>query len=472
MNSSNSAYEKYKMIAQSVTSPCAILSVEKNEDGTAGDIRLFATNDKFSMTGEMVEGELYTKFLPREPKFDDMCLRAAFGGEKIHTYVDSTKTLGAWSDNILLPLQPDEDGKTGYCQFIYDLTKEMDAGKFSTISPTVAGFVIKSCLELRSDNDFKVNINQVIEDIRIFTDATFACVISMNREKQKSELICQSIEETAMAAGQSFSGVSFDTIDKWDDLIGESDCFIMRDKADIENVVEKVTPKWAQLLRMKGIENLCLVPLQQRKVTVGYILVTNFNLDNLVTIKETLEILSLFVSSEMANNQFLARLEWLTSVDMRTGVRNRAAMNRVVDEYAEQLKWQKYPIGVDDLASRVVTALSEKRMAGKKMVVGQDADLEACQRIVEGTQLMTVYKPIEKLAQRAAECAVKMAKGEEITQTISGITTKNDGAYDVPYLKIDPVSVNADNMDEVIINSGFHLKEDVYLNVPSKLKEN
>ena len=124
--------------------------------------------------------------------------------------------------------------------------------------------------------------------------------------------------------------------------------------------------------------------------------------------------------------------------------------------------------GNDDLASRVVTALSEKRLAGKKMVVGQDADLEACQRIVEGTQLMTVYKPIEKLAQAAAEIAVKMAKGEEISAAGGKVSTISDGTYDIPCLKIEPVSVTAENMDEVIIKSGFHLKEDVYLNVHEK----
>ena len=68
--------------------------------------------------------------------------------------------------------------------------------------------------------------------------------------------------------------------------------------------------------------------------------------------------------------------------------------------------------GNDNIASRVVPALAEKRLAGKVLVVGQDADLEACQRIVEGTQVMTVYKPVEKLAQRAAECAVALAKDE------------------------------------------------------------
>ncbi len=119
--------------------------------------------------------------------------------------------------------------------------------------------------------------------------------------------------------------------------------------------------------------------------------------------------------------------------------------------------------GNDDLASRVVHALAEKRLAGKKLVSGQDADLEACQRIVEGTQLMTVYKPIEKRAQKAAEAAVSLAKGEELKG--DEMSVYFDGAKTIPYLKIEPIAVTKDNIDEVIINSGFHLREDVYLNV-------
>lgn len=123
--------------------------------------------------------------------------------------------------------------------------------------------------------------------------------------------------------------------------------------------------------------------------------------------------------------------------------------------------------GNDDLASKVVHALSEKRLAGKKLVVGQDADLEACQRIVEGTQLSTIYKPIEKLAQQAAVCAVKMARGKELDE--KDLSSINDGTYDVPYFRIEPIVVNEKNMNDVIIGSGFHLKEDVYLNVPGKM---
>lgn len=125
--------------------------------------------------------------------------------------------------------------------------------------------------------------------------------------------------------------------------------------------------------------------------------------------------------------------------------------------------------GNDNLASQVVHALSESRMAGDILVVGQDAELEACQRIVEGTQVMTVYKPVEKLATRAAECTIALIKGEALEG--DDISTASDGKNTVPYVKLEPIAVNKDNIDEVIIGSGFHLKEDVYLNVPEKMPQ-
>lgn len=118
--------------------------------------------------------------------------------------------------------------------------------------------------------------------------------------------------------------------------------------------------------------------------------------------------------------------------------------------------------GNDNMATTALRALSEKRLAGKINIVGQDADLEACQRIVEGTQKMTVFKPVEKLAQTAAEYAVKLAQGDEMGE----LQTVKNGDYDVPYLLLEPIAVTKNNMDDVIISSGFHLKEDVYLNIP------
>lgn len=117
--------------------------------------------------------------------------------------------------------------------------------------------------------------------------------------------------------------------------------------------------------------------------------------------------------------------------------------------------------GNDDLANQAFRALAENRMAGKVVLVGQDGDLSACQRIVEGTQAATVYKYVDILAKTASEYAVKMGKGEEIETD----ETIYDGSYNVPYKKLMPVAVNKDNIKQEIIDRDFHTAEDVYLNV-------
>jgi len=72
-----------------------------------------------------------------------------------------------------------------------------------------------------------------------------------------------------------------------------------------------------------------------------------------------------------------------------------------------------------------------------------------------------VFKPVDKLAKEAAEYAIKLASGEALENT----STINDGTYNVPYIALEPIAVKKDNIGAVIIDSGFHLKEDVYLNV-------
>lgn len=146
------------------------------------------------------------------------------------------------------------------------------------------------------------------------------------------------------------------------------------------------------------------------------------------------------------------------------GWKAELAYSYLSENYQIAIKIGGIMCGNDSLAGQAVRYLSERRLAGTVPVVGQDADLDACQRIVEGVQLMTVYKPVENLAKAAAEYAVKLAKGEEINAT----DTINDNKYDVSYIKLAPIAVTDKNMDEVIIDSGFHLREDVYLNVPEE----
>jgi D-xylose transport system substrate-binding protein len=116
----------------------------------------------------------------------------------------------------------------------------------------------------------------------------------------------------------------------------------------------------------------------------------------------------------------------------------------------------------DGTAGGAIAALEEQKLTDKVLVSGQDADLPAVRRIVEGTQAMTVYKPIAPLATKAAEVAVALAKGEKPQTT----ETVNNGKKDVPSILLEPVVVDKSNVVDTVIKDGYHKMEDVYANVP------
>jgi D-xylose transport system substrate-binding protein len=83
---------------------------------------------------------------------------------------------------------------------------------------------------------------------------------------------------------------------------------------------------------------------------------------------------------------------------------------------------------------------------------GQDAEVAAVQRILAGTQYMTVYKPIMQQARIAADAALTIVRGEHP----KGTTTTKAGAKAVPTVTLMPVTVTVQNVKEVVIDSGFH----------------
>ncbi|HMC22977.1 MAG TPA: substrate-binding domain-containing protein [Thermoanaerobaculia bacterium] len=112
----------------------------------------------------------------------------------------------------------------------------------------------------------------------------------------------------------------------------------------------------------------------------------------------------------------------------------------------------------DGTAGGAISALEAAGLAGKVLVTGQDAQKDAVQRIVKGTQTMTVYKPIQPLAFGAVDAAIKLAHKE----TVDTHDKINNGKKDVPSILIPPVVVDKSNVDATIIKDGYHTREEIY----------
>jgi D-xylose transport system substrate-binding protein len=112
----------------------------------------------------------------------------------------------------------------------------------------------------------------------------------------------------------------------------------------------------------------------------------------------------------------------------------------------------------DITAGGAIKALEKAGLAGKVLVSGQDANLEAVRRLVNGTQAMTVYKPLRPLARGAAQAAVQMAKGEKV----EGTSTVDNGTKKVQAVLLTPIAVHKGLVDQILINEKFHTREQVY----------
>ncbi|MFI7546341.1 sugar ABC transporter substrate-binding protein [Actinoplanes sp. NPDC049599] len=106
----------------------------------------------------------------------------------------------------------------------------------------------------------------------------------------------------------------------------------------------------------------------------------------------------------------------------------------------------------DGLGNAAIEVLKKDKMNGKVPVTGQDATVQGLQNILAGDQCMTVYKPIKKEAEAAANLAIKLYKGERPTAP-KRVKDPESGAY-VPAVLLDPTAIDKKNIN-VVIKDGF-----------------
>jgi D-xylose transport system substrate-binding protein len=113
----------------------------------------------------------------------------------------------------------------------------------------------------------------------------------------------------------------------------------------------------------------------------------------------------------------------------------------------------------DGTAGGAIQALAAQRLAGKVPVTGQDAEVAGAIRIVQGTQSMTVFKDTRLLGRKAIEMSLALAQGRRIDT--GGVTVHNHKRA-ISSILLAPRVVTRENLDAVLIESGYLRREQVY----------
>ena len=311
-----------------------VVSVEFFPDGTYGNIRVVAGNkahcdDMAALNHPFEPGCPYEACFPKNPNFEDHCFRCIRDGKPLHAYVD-LYMMGLWLNMFLMPLDSDQEN-IGYCIYCYDVAPKADSSAMADLSADTAADVLKACIKLRGSQNIRQAFQEVIEDIGAICGSDHCCVLLTDDEKHECTTFAEFLREGSCLYPMSrYIQGFYEIAQTWPDTLAGSTCIIIKDEHDMEKLQEQ-NPVWKASLEQAGVKTVVLYPLRHGGELLGYMWALNFNVENVLKIKETLELTTFFLASEISNYLLLDKLKILSTIDTLTSVRNRNEMNNRVD---------------------------------------------------------------------------------------------------------------------------------------------
>jgi diguanylate cyclase (GGDEF)-like protein len=423
-----------------------IMSVEKLSNGGYGKMRIEVGNKAYVASFEknndtpidmpfgkkFIPGQEYTAYLPKDLNFEHFIYSSAVLKKPMHAYIHPER-FNVWFNIFSLPLDI-EDADRCYCTYTQELSTETNPEQLSNLSSKTTTDVLKTCIKLRSTKNFLKTMDEVITDIRNICKANYCCIMLTDFKARKCSLLS---ENAAPEIGRhtlvDFLDESFiNYAESWVDIINGSTCLIIKDEQEMDEI--KVhNPSWYNSMQSAGIQRIALFPLRYNDETIGFIWATNFAIEETDHIKETLELSTYFIASEIANYQLLQRLEILSSTDLLTGVKNRNAMNNRVLKIVSGRERMKDTYGVifADLNSLKNVNDNEGHNAGDKLLV--DA-AEILKTTFSGNE---IYR----------------AGGDEF------LIIAKDESKDILNSKVETLRIKSDDPNKISFAVGFYYEE-------------
>ncbi|MFJ3867373.1 sugar ABC transporter substrate-binding protein [Streptomyces nigra] len=111
----------------------------------------------------------------------------------------------------------------------------------------------------------------------------------------------------------------------------------------------------------------------------------------------------------------------------------------------------------DGMASGVIKALEAAGVTQLPPITGQDAELDAVQRILSGEQYMSVYKSYPHEAESAAEMAVAKVQGKDIQfDSLTQDQVDSPTHQDIPALLVPVSALTKSNIDKTVLADGIY----------------
>ena len=334
---------EFQTIVDSMPTAACVVSVEKLDNGSYGKIRIVTGNQAYIDTIErpvgmsmlvdkFVPDSEYTLYMPRDLNFEGACYEAAVQRKCVHSYAHPARFKDVWFNMAFIPMISDRDDIC-YCIYMVEVNQKPDAKRMSMISADIAAYVLETCIKLQNHDDFIESMKEVCSDIRELCESEHCCILLMDTEKRKCSVLCEAFEENTnlLSMEKYVDDAFYDIAYSWLDTIAGSNCLIIKNEQDMDIIKER-NPIWHNSITSAGGKNIVMFPLMFKEELLGFMWALNFSVDKSAFIKETLELTSFILASEIYSYRMVEHLKYVSYTDTLTKLPNHFACSERMGE--------------------------------------------------------------------------------------------------------------------------------------------
>ena len=146
--------------------------------------------------------------------------------------------------------------------------------------------------------------------------------------------------------------------------------------------------------------------------------------------------------------------EQVATPTWKTDVAQARAEDILASNYADGTELNAWLCSNDSTALGVTNALEANYVGNWPIITGQDCDVTNTNNMIDGKQAMSVFKDTRTLAAQVVKMVGQILKGEEVE--VNDTETYNNNVIVVPSFLCAPVFANADNYQELLVDSGYY----------------
>ena len=315
---------------------CCVFRVMTDPFGTVHDMQFIFVNEKYASlvgkpTAELMGATYYTTVSNRDEDWIRLSYQSAIMRQSVINRTFNTQ-FNKWFEFWAVPVY-----KKGFCAFIiHDVTAEKRREENHEITSNSNNLIL-DCAKVLSTSDFKRGIRATLKALGTKLKADRVYIV-----ESKGGDLGDIYEWTDKKSGTGLPNRKdferFDFFTMWDKQLLENRVVIVEDTKEI---IKKNKEVYEDVLQ-GTISRYIITAIQDKGETIGYLVADNFSLNLEINVAEVFETVSIFISEELRNYILGQEMQYMSSHDAMTNLRNRNAFTATLN----MIEGMKISVGV------------------------------------------------------------------------------------------------------------------------------